>query len=284
MTDIPISISTAPYDGYSLDRMLESLSRIGATHVEPAYIIGYTEAFDEFAFSPGKAAEYALALSQHGLRCHAVSAHIDLGRTDAVDIFKGRMDFARRLGARVVNTFTTTRRHEKHFYVNLEQLVRHAETLDMVIGLENQSDGSDTLLNVAADGADLLARIGSSRVGLNYDFGNIASHRPDVDPAADALSALAYCVYVHVKDVRRRADGWFYTAIGEGDLDCTRILRGIAMQGVPMSIELPLRIHRRPNAKPGRARFRVPLSDIEKVVQSSLQFVRSRVKVTPRPA
>lgn len=284
MTDIPISISTAPYDGYSLDRMLESLSRIGATHVEPAYIIGYTEAFDEFAFSPGKAAEYAFALSQHGLRCHAVSAHIDLGRTDAADIFKGRMDFARRLGARVVNTFTATRRHQKQFYVNLEQLVRHAEALDMVIGLENQSDGSDTLLNVAADGADLLARIGSPRVGLNYDFGNIASHRPDVDPAADALSALPYCVYVHVKDVRRSADGWFYTAIGEGDLDCTRILRGIAMQGVPMSIELSLRIHRRPNAKPGRARFRVPLSDIEKAVESSLQFVRSHMKITTRPA
>lgn len=284
MIDHPTSVSTAPYDGYPLDRMLESLARIGATHVEPAYVIGYTERFDESAFSLARAAEYASALRQHGLRCHAVSAHIDLGRSDAAGLFKGRMDFARRLGARVVNTFATTRRREKQFHANLEQVVRHAESLDMVIGLENPSDGSDSLLNVAADGPALLARIGSPRVGLNYDLGNTASHRPDVDPAEDALSALPHCVHAHVKDVRRSADGWFFTAIGQGELDCTRILEGIAAQGIPLSIELPLRLHRRPDAKAGRARYRVPLSDIEAVVETSLRFVRSHLKVAPRVA
>lgn len=84
---------------------------------------------------------------------------------------------------------------------------------------------------------------------------------------------------MHIKDVRRCADGWFYTAIGQGDLDCPRILKGIAVQGVPMSIELPLRLHRQPDAKPGRARFRIPLADIETVVASSLQFVWSHLKV-----
>ena len=284
MTDQPISVSTAPYDGYSRDRMLESMVRIGATHVEPAYVIGYTESFDESAFLPARAAEYASALSQHGLRCYAVSAHMDLGRIDAAEIFKGRMDFARCLGAQVVNTFTANRRREKQFYANMEQIVRHAESLDMVIGLENQNDGSDSFLNVANDGAELLARIGSPRVGLNYDLGNTASHRPDVNPAQDAMVALPRCIHVHVKDVHRSNDGWFYTAIGQGDLDCTRILRGIAMQGVPMSIELPLRLHRQPNARPGRARFRVPLADIEEIVESSLQFVRSHAKVEPRAA
>jgi sugar phosphate isomerase/epimerase len=284
MTYHPVSVSTAPYDGYSRDRMLESLARIGATHVEPAYVIGYTEGFDETAFSAASATAYASALSQHGLRCYAVSAHMDLGRANVVDIFKGRMDFARRLGAQVVNTFTAARRREKQFHANLELLIRHAEALDMVIGLENQSDGSDSLFNVADDGANLLARIGSPSVGLNYDLGNTASHRPEVNPAQDALLALPNCVHVHVKDVRRNADGWFYTAIGQGDLDCTRVLQGIAQQGVPLSIELPLRLHRQPDAKPGRARFRVPLADIEVIVASSLQFARSYLKVAPKTA
>jgi sugar phosphate isomerase/epimerase len=284
MSNQPVSVSTAPYDGYALDRKLESLARVGATHVEPAYVIGYTEGFDETAFSSASATAYASAISRHGLRCYAVSAHMDLGRTDAVELFKGRMDFARRLGAQVINTFAASRSRQKQFYANLEQIVRHAESLDMVIGLENQNDGSDSLLSVASDGADLLARIGSTRVGLNYDFGNTASHRPDVDPVQDAMAALPNCVHVHVKDVRRSADGWFYTAIGQGDLDCTRVLHGIAMQGVPMSIELPLRLHRQPDAKPGRARFRVPLSDIEQIVESSLQFVRTHLKAAPRAA
>jgi sugar phosphate isomerase/epimerase len=277
MTEHPLSVSTAPYDGYSLDRTLESLARIGATHVEPAYVIGYTESFDETAFSPACAAQYAAALSQHGLRCYAVSAHMDLGRSGAAELFKVRMDFARRLGAKVVNTFTATRRREKQFHANMEKIVRHAESLEMVIGLENQNDGSDSLLNLASDGAHLLARIGSPSVGLNYDLGNTASHRPDVNPAQDAMVALSQCVHMHIKDVRRCADGWFYTAIGQGDLDCSRILKGIAMQGVPMSIELPLRLHRQPDARPGRARFRIPLADIEAVVESSLQFVRSHL-------
>ena len=276
-TEPTLSVSTAPYDGYSRDRTLESLARIGATHVEPAYVAGYTEGFDESAFLPERATDYATALKQHGLYCHAVSAHMDLGRADAAGLFKIRMDFARHLGARVVNTFTASRRREKQFFSNLEQVLRHAESLDMIIGLENQNDGSDSLLGNAADGADLLARIASPHLGLNYDLGNTATHRPDIDAAQDALTALTHCVHFHIKDVHRRTDGWFYTAIGQGDLDCTRVLQGISRQGLPLSIELPLRLHRQPDAKPGRARFRVPLADIESVVAASLGFVRTFV-------
>src|SRR5687768_15159039 len=119
-----VSVSAAPYDGYPLDRMLESLACLGATHVEPAYVAGYTERFNEFAFAEGQAAEYEAALRRHGIRCHAVSAHLDLGRSDAVEAFKRRMDFARRLGARVINTFTAKRRRTKQFYANVEPLAR----------------------------------------------------------------------------------------------------------------------------------------------------------------
>ena len=44
-----VSISGAPYDGYPAPHMLDSLASIGATHVEPAFIVGYTEPFDESA-------------------------------------------------------------------------------------------------------------------------------------------------------------------------------------------------------------------------------------------
>jgi sugar phosphate isomerase/epimerase len=272
-----LSVSAAPYDGYPLDRMLESLARVGATHVEPVYVAGYTERFDESVFAEGKAAEYEAALHRHGIRCHAVSAHMDLGRSDAVEAFKRRMGFARHLGARVVNTFTTSRQRGKQFYANVEQLARHAEALDMRIGLENPGDGTDHLLNVAGDAPEMLSRIGSARVGLNYDLGNTVSHRPGLDPAQDALQALPCCVHMHLKDVRSHCEGWFFTPLGQGEVDLGTLLRTVGDTDIPVSIEIPMRLHRRPDAKPGRARYRVPLADIENTLQASLRYVRQHL-------
>jgi sugar phosphate isomerase/epimerase len=272
-----LSVSAALYDGYPIDRMLESLARLGVSHVEPAYVAGYTERFDESVFAEDKAAQYAAALHRHGMGCHAVSAHMDLGRSDAVEVFKRRMDFAHLLGARVINTFTADRRREKQFYANVDQLAHHAQALDMWIGLENPGDGTDQLLNVAADAPQMLSRIGSPRVGLNYDVGNTVSHRPELDPAQDALQALPCCVHMHLKDVRRSPEGWFFTPIGQGEVGLGTLLHSIAGTDMPLSIDIPMRLHRRPDAKPGRARYRVPLADIENTLQASLRYVRQRL-------
>ena len=175
-----VSISGAPYDGYPAPHMLESLASIGATYVEPAYIVGYTEPFDESAFTEARAVEYARWLADAGIGCHAMSSHIDLGRADALEVFQGRMRFAARIGAKVINTNAAARANEARFFQHIGPLAKLAEELDQVIGLENPGDGSDNLLNVAADGPGLLARIGHARVGLNYDAGNTISHRPGV--------------------------------------------------------------------------------------------------------
>jgi sugar phosphate isomerase/epimerase len=274
-----VSVSSAPYDGYSFPRMLESLASIGATHVEPAFTVGYTEPFDESGFTEDQASQHATWLKESGIRCHAFSSHIDLGRADAVDLFKGKMDFARRLGARVIITGAAARSNAKRFYANIGHLVRHAEQLDMWIGLENQGDGSDNLLNVAADGAELLKRIGSPRVGLNYDAGNTISHRPGTDTAADALAAMPLCVHTRLKDVRVNDDGYFFTPLGEGQVGCDRIVEALARTALDVSIEIPLRLHRGPDAKPSRRAWRVPLADIEAILRPALQFVRSQLNI-----
>ena len=268
-----VSISAATYDGYPFPRVLESLASCGATHVEPAFIVGYTEPFDESAFAPAQAAQYAAWLKEAGIGCRAFSSHIDLGLPEAVDVFRGRMDFARRIGARVINTNAGSRSSERRFHKNIASLAAHAEALDMRIGLENPGDGSDNLLNTASDAPALLARIGHPRVGLNYDAGNTISHRPGTDCAADAIAALPYCVYTHVKDVRVDPNGYFFTPLGEGQIDCARIVRAIAGTALDLSIEIPMRLYRGPDSKPNRNPYRVPLGDIEPVLKASLKFV-----------
>src|ERR1700746_91252 len=99
-----ISISTAPYDGYEVPAILDSIASCGATHVEPAFIVGYTEPFEEDVFNEAEAERYAGWLKQSGLGCFAFSSHIDLGAAKADRIFARRMHFAAALGAKVINT------------------------------------------------------------------------------------------------------------------------------------------------------------------------------------
>ncbi len=273
-----VSISGAPYDGHAFPDMLASLANIGATHVEPAFIVGYTEPFDESTFSDQNATQYARWLKEAGIACFAFSSHIDLGRTDAIDVFRGRMDFARKIGARVINTNASARATAVRFMENIAVLARHAESLDMWIGLENPGDGSDNLLNVAADANGLLNQIGSSRVGLNYDAGNTVSHRPGTDATQDALDAMPYCLHTHIKDVNVQTGGYYFSDLGQGKVDCSKVLRAVAQTPLCLSIEMPLRLHRNPDAQPHRSGTRVPLTTIEPALRRALDFTNQHIK------
>lgn len=273
-----ISVSAAPYDGYSFPQALESLARCGVSHVEPAFIVGYTGAFDESAFLPSEAARYASWMKAAGIGCHAFSSHIDLGLPNSAEVFAGRMAFAAHLGARVINTNAAARANSDGFFRNIEPLMRHAEQLGLIIGLENPGDGSDNLVNSAADGIALVRRLDSEHVRLNYDAGNTISHRPAIDPAADAILALPACGHVHIKDVRRTPEGFFFTPLGQGDIDCAAIVRALAATPLNLSIEMPLRLHRGPNAQPARRPDPVPLAEIEAAITAALAFVNTHLK------
>ena len=270
-----VSVSAAAYDGHAPAAMLDSLARCDATHVEPAFIVGYTDPFDEGAFSDASAARWAGWLGASGLGCHAVSSHVDLGRDDAVGVFRGRMDFAARLGAAVINTNAAVRDNETGFFRHVETLARHAESLGLVIGLENPGDGRPNLLDLAADGLGLVERIGAPRVRLNADPGNTASHRPAADAIADAIKALPGCAHLHLKDVRRGDDGWCYPAFGDGDLDFAPLWGALrAWPELPVSLEMPIRMRRGPDAQPWRRVSAWPIAEVERCVRASLAAFR----------
>ena len=274
-----VSISTAPYDGHAVPATLDSLAACGARHVEPAYIVGYTEPFDESAFTPAAAAQYATWLAASGLRCHAVSSHIDLGAPGAEAVFRRRMDFARRIGAAVINTNAAARPSAAGFARAIGPLAHHAENIGLRIGLENPGDGRDNLINTAADGMTLLATLGLPAVGLNCDAANTASHRPNLaNPVDDVIAALDACVHLHLKDVRRTPQGWFFCRLGEGDLHLDRLLAGLTTRpDLPVSIEIPLRLHRTACAQPQRDQQPIALADIEAVLRHALSYVAGRL-------
>ncbi len=281
MSDRILSVSAAPYDGYAAPEMLDSLAACGVRHVEPAFIVGYTEPFDEAIFSDDHARRYRGWLDASGIACQAVSSHIDLGRDESVTVFQGRMNFARGLGAAIINTNASVLGREASFLRNIDVLARHAEALGMVIGLENPGDGRPGLFDVAEDGVLLVERIGSPYVRLNYDPGNTASHRSDVDPIADALQALPACAHLHLKNVRKTLDGWYFSALGQGDLDYAPLLDTLrAWPDLPLSVEMPLRMHRGADAQPWRRVQRVEREMIERDLRASLAFLETRLGVS----
>jgi len=271
-----VSISAAPYDGYEFPQALDSMARCGVRHVEPAFIVGYTEPFDEATFSAASARQHRAWLNASGLRCHAMSSHIDLGRADALTVFVGRMEFAAALGARVINTNAAARVREAQFMANIGRLADHAALLGLVIGLENPGNGEDNLINDAADGLALIERLGLPSVRLNYDPGNTVSHRPGrIDAAADAIRALPGCGHFHLKDVREDASGWHFVVPGQGGIDCGAIMDALAGRApLPFAVELPLRMRRGTDAQPVRAADPVPLPVIEAAVRDCLAYVR----------
>ena len=271
----PVSISAAPYDGYPFPQVCDSLAACGARFVEPAFIVGYTEPFDEGSFAPTQARAYRAALEASGLRCHAFSSHIDLGREDALSVFRGRMDFAAALGAKVINTNAAERSRQARFLANIGPLNDHAVSLGLVIGLENPGNGEDNLVNDAAEGLALVRNLGLPAVRLNYDPGNTVSHRPGrIDAAADAVAALPACAHFHLKDVRHDADGWRFVVPGQGDIGCAAILDALARRpDLPFAVELPLRMRRRRDAQPVRAPDPVALPLIETAMRDCLAYV-----------
>ena len=271
-----VSISAAPYDGYEAPLVLDSMARCGVRFIEPAFIVGYTEPFDESTFAPANARRYRSWLDGSGLGCHAFSSHIDLGRADAVDVFKGRMDFAAALGAVVINTNAAVRTGRARFLDNIGPIAGHAASLGLTIGLENPGNGEDNLMNDAAEGLALIAVLGLPAVRLNYDPGNTVSHRPGrIDAAADAVAALPGCAHFHLKDVRADEAGWSFTVPGRGDIDCDAIMDALAAQAdLPFAVELPLRMRRGRDAQPIRQPAPVPLAVIEGAVRECLAYVR----------
>jgi sugar phosphate isomerase/epimerase len=259
--------------------MLDSIASCGAQYVEPAFIVGYTEPFDESTFRLSNVAKYSAWLKQSGLQCFAFSSHIDLGNPDSDVVFARRMDFARALGVKIINTNAANRRKADGFFRNIRILAAHAERLDMIIGLENPGNGEDNLFNLAEDGLHLLEQIDSPYVRLNYDAGNTVSHRPgQVDPAKDALVAMPGCGHIHLKDVQKRNDGYYFVPIGEGDVDCSMILKSAKERpDLNLAIEIPLRFHRNSAAQPCRNKSPVPIFEIESVLRKSLEFVRRQL-------
>ena len=276
----PLIISTAAYDGYDLDVAFREIAEIGVDLVEVAFIEGYTDPFTEAYFNQENASKISSRLDAHGLKCMSFSSHVNLAREGIVEIFKRRMAFARQLGAQYIISNAAPLPDKHQFMENITQLGHTAASLDLIIALENPGDGNPNVIDSAEAAARTIEEIGLESVKINYDFGNLLSHCfGKLMPEQDYKKVLDQTAHFHIKDAARDDTSWYFTEIGKGTIDYHSILRELAAfsDAVPLSLEIPLRITRAPDASPRRASEPVDLAEIKRIMTASVNFVKQAI-------
>jgi sugar phosphate isomerase/epimerase len=278
----PILISTAAYDGYDLGTAFKEISAVGIDLVEIAFIEGYTDPFTEDDFNDKAAAEISKLLAANHLKCLSFSSHVDLSRDGVVGIFKNRIAFAEKVGARFIVSNAAPLQNKGRFMENIKELGKAAAALNMVIVLENPGDGKANVMDSGEPAARLIDEIGLETVKINYDFGNLLSHCFEkIRPEKDYQFVRDCAVHYHIKDVASDDSGWYFTEIGKGTINYRKILKELAAlpEPVPVSLEIPLRIRRAPDASPRRAMQPVDLKEIRRVMEKSVDFVKTALDI-----
>ena len=267
-----VSVSSALFDGYDMTTAVETIGASSATHVEPAFIKGYVD-FDESAFAETAARRLRDLIAASGTAVHAVSAHMDLGTADAPAMLARRIRFAAQLGARFLITNAGPRERERDVLRCIDGALALCEDGEVVLALENPGHGADDLVGTGTDGAALVGRYDSAHLRLNHDAGNLYTYSGGREqPAADLARCLPAVAHAHLKDVGERGDDWVFGAIGDGVIDYDAYWRRLPA-GLPLSIELPLRLRRAGRSDPRRAPESVPLPEIVTALERSLSFV-----------
>lgn len=270
-----MSISTAAWDGYSLPTALASMGRLGITGIEMAFIKGYVSDFTDADLNAGLARELREEMARHGQHCRVLSAHIDLGEPGALESFRVRVRFAAELGATWLITNAAGRALAPTFFESLGEMTAMARDAGLTVCLENPGDGSDNLINRAADLPAFLQQLDAAVWGINYDPGNLVSHRPDLDVVQDALAAVPHARHLHLKAVGCDPEGYGFKPMGEGDINYRPILQAVAEHQLPFSLELPFRLRRDINAQPLKLPQPLDLDEIERGMSASLRWVRA---------
>ncbi|WP_251976318.1 sugar phosphate isomerase/epimerase family protein [Salinicola avicenniae] len=270
---IGMSVSTAAWDGYDWPEILDSMQRLGIADVELAFIKGYVSEFTDADLNDALARRLVDELARRGQRCTVLSAHIDLGEPGAGESLAVRIRFAAALGARYLITNAASLAGRATFDRDLEGMIDAARAAGVKLLFENPGDGRDNLINAADDLPAFLARLDRAAAGINYDPGNLISHRPALSPEADAQAAIPLSDHLHLKAVTRVADGYRFEALGEGDIDYAPIVAALASRALPFSLELPFRLRRDTQAQPDKLAEPLPLEVIESGVAASLRFM-----------
>ena len=107
----------------------------------------------------------------------------------------------------------------------------------VIVALETHGD----LMGSGKSGADLVEKIASPWIRLNYDTGNVIFYG-GVKPEDDIASALPHLAHVHLKDKKGDVKVWDFPPLGMGEIDFPRIFSKLAAARYPGPISVEIEV------------------------------------------
>lgn len=235
----PLSLGTNIAKGYSLDDALSIVRKCGFEYVEIASIAGFCEHVSPAQMDAEYAAKVKNKLTEHGLKIHALAGHLDLTIESDLKDFLKKMDFAKRIGAKIVNTNSGPLQRMNEFKAAIKQVIEMAEKLEIKVGLESHGD----IIGTAKASANIFKEINHPLIRFNYDTGNTYYHaKGQVSVQEDIKYGLPYIEHIHLKDVAIIGERAEYRPIGAGDINFKEVFKAIKSVGIPVAcgLEIPV--------------------------------------------
>jgi sugar phosphate isomerase/epimerase len=217
------------YFAFELEPALKGVAAAGYRYVELASIRGVVEhvPLEADAATIDKTSQM---LAKHSLTAIALGGHSDLTSEEGLRDARRGVDLCSRLAIPILNTAVggvfNENEDEALFLAKIDGLAGYAEERGVTIGLEIHG----TLTGTGRKARDLVEKVERANVGVTYDTGNceyFGGVRPDVD-LPETLPAVIHC---HLKDTVGGQRVWNFPALGEGCLDCAKLLSMFAESG-----------------------------------------------------
>lgn len=278
--DCKLSISTIAYLGYEIEDVIRQVKKIGSHYIELSFIETYNSSYNSYYFNSNNALAIRNLLNQYGLECYTLSAHMDLGNNDSQQAFKKRMEFAKEVGASIIITNSSTKDRSKVFFENISNLSKFAEKKGLIIALENPGNGNNNLMESVSECIQLISKINSGSVKINFDFFNILTYSKVHSNFLHELEYIADAsVHFHLKNISKQDDLYYFDTINNDIINYSKILEklySIKKSKLSLSIELPFRFHL---DKSLNIQFRpfMPLMNVDNLnrkLMKSMDFIR----------
>lgn len=237
----PFSLGTNLCKGYSLDKALDLVKKSGFEYAELSSIINMCEHIEPCKINPEFAIEVKDLLDSKNLKCHAISGHVDITIDEQFKDFLKKIEFAGRIGAKIINTNSGPVERIDCFYKNMKQIINMAEKWNVIIGLESHGD----IVNTAKDSMNVFKRFNHPLVRLNYDTGNTLFYcNGNIKIEEDIKYGLEYLEHVHLKDIKIDGSKVQYCPIGDGDVNFPAVFEVLKQLGheIPCGLEIPVHV------------------------------------------
>ncbi len=220
-----IAVNSNCYHGYSIEDAIAGIQAAGFKYIELTATKGWTEhVFPDQSFA--RLLEVQDKLKEAGLIPFAMSGHTNLMDTARIGDFVNNIRLAHFYGAKyIVSSIGEAHLEDKAVASNevvaghIRDLVPYLEEYDMILVLEVHGDhGTGAIL------ADIVDKVGSDRVKINYDTAN-AIFYGDVDVVKDVEGCLDRVAYIHLKEKAGGRQEWDFPALGKGYVPFPELFR-----------------------------------------------------------